>query len=535
MSPANFYVKFNAVQAHLFRCLPWLLVLAYPLVILALLNLSVFDSRDVVIIGIWFIGFYALASLLKQASILLVGIGILVLDAGLNLFHIVVLHGPLSANSLFVVANTNSGEAGDFIQFKSSFDYWYILPFFSLLFWAIRVSSTNPLPFWNKKIAWLGLMVSIIFFGENLYHNRFVRKALPPATRALVSFVETQQHFLTQTPRVRQHVSNTFSTNENDVVVLIVGESLTRRHMQLYGYARATNPLLRQRNDIQVYNRAVSPYTHTLTALLAAFTTSNIDNQQAYDSALSIIDVYASAGYKTYWLSNQSPAGLWDNAIYRLAQTAHQSVFINRLGNSSFDATMQASYDEALLPELGKALNDSANKKLIVLHLMGNHSLYEKRYPSSFAYFPMGDNKKQNTINAYDNAVRYNDYVLNTLFDTIAYNAQRNPNTHFAAIYWSDHGENVYDENNAVGHDYTGLVPWTQIEVPFMVWLSNNHPLKSSLAPHQQTLFMTDDAFHSLLDLGGLRTAAFDSTRSIFHRSFNAQRPAKLEDGNVYR
>ena len=99
MSPANFNVKFNAVQKHLFRCLPWLLVLAYPLAILALLNLSVFDSRDIVIVGIWFIGFYALASLLKQAWILLVGIGVLVLDAGLNLLHIVVLKGPLSANS----------------------------------------------------------------------------------------------------------------------------------------------------------------------------------------------------------------------------------------------------------------------------------------------------------------------------------------------------------------------------------------------------------------------------------------------------
>ena len=540
MSPANFNVKFNAVHAHLFRCLPWLLGLAYPLAILALLILSVFDSRDIVIVGIWFIGFYALASLLKQAWILLVGIGVLVLDAGLNLLHIVVLKGPLSANSLFVVANTNSGEAGDFIQFKSSFDYWYILPFFSLLFWAIRVSSTTPLQFWNKKIAWLGLIIPFIFLGENIVNQRFVRKALPPTSRALVSFVETQRHFLQQKPRVRQRVPNTFSTNENDVVVLIVGESLTRRHMQLYGYNRPTNPLLSQRTDIRVYNRAVSPYTHTLTALLSAFTTSNIDNQHPYDTSLSIIDVYASAGYKTYWLSNQSPAGLWDNAIYRLAQTAHQSVFVNRLGNSSFDATLQASYDEALLPELSKALNDSAHRKLIVLHLMGNHSLYEKRYPASFAYFPLVTDKKQNTINAYDNAVRYNDYVMNCLFDTMRQAAQQHPHISYAACYWSDHGENVYDENNAVGHDYTGLVPWTQIEVPFMIWCSAKHPLNERLqhgvwAQQKNKVFMTDDLFHAFLDAAGIRTPVFDSTRSIFNIHFNSSRPARLEDGNVYR
>ena len=520
--------------------LGWLFLSFFPLLVLAILNYPVFDSRDLLIVSVWCVVLYWVYYITQRSWVYLLAFSLIFIEGFLNLTHILLIHAPLSANSLFVLANTNTQEANDFLQLKQSSAFLFGIPFLALGVWAFRFNfSIKKNGSSNKPLIFLMLACGIFLF-ENLWHQRFVRKATPPATRAIVSFVETQQHFLQQKPRERQMVPNTFSTNENDVVVLIVGESLTRRHMQLYGYNRPTNPLLRQRNDILVYNRAVSPYTHTLTALLSAFTTSNIDNQQAYDSALSIIDVYASAGYKTYWLSNQSPAGLWDNAIYRLAQTAHQSVFINRLGNSSFDATLQASYDEALLPELSKALNDSANKKLIVLHLMGNHSLYEKRYPASFTYFPLDKDKKQTTINAYDNAVRYNDYVMNCLFDTMTQRAQQHPHISYAACYWSDHGENVYDENNAVGHDYTGLVPWTQIEVPFMIWCSAKHPLNERLqhgvwAQQKNNVFMTDDLFHTFLDAAGIRTAAFDSTRSIFNTHFNSSRPARLEDGNVYR
>jgi heptose-I-phosphate ethanolaminephosphotransferase len=512
----------------------WLLVCIYPLLVLIAINPNSFDSRDIAINVVWLALVYALYSIIRQRWVWVLALAYLCLDAGLNLLHIVFIHGPVSANSLFVVANTNTNEASEFVQLKSNYNYWFVLFFFSLVLWAIRTSYQKPLVFWKKNIALLVFGACFIFFAENTLHQRFVRKAVLPTTRAFISFAETQRNFLQQKPRVRKQVQVNALRSNPDVVIIILGESLTRRHMQLYGYARATNPLLTQRNDLVVYHNAVSPYSHTLTALLSSLTTANIDNQQAYDSSLSVLDVYASAGYKTYWLSNQSPAGLWDNAIYRLAQTAHRSVFINRQGNSSFDATLQASYDEDLIPILNQALHDTASKKFIVVHLMGNHSLYEKRYPQQLNYFNEESNNKQHTINTYDNAVRYNDFVMNTFFDSIAQKANRNTNTHYALCYWSDHGENVYDENNTVGHDYTGLLPWTQIEVPFMLWLSNNHPLKPSLAPHQQTLFMTDDALHSVLDLGGLRTPAYDSTRSIFHPAFNTARPAKLEDGNVY-
>src|SRR5690606_41021472 len=54
---------------------------------------------------------------------------------------------------------------------------------------------------------------------------------------------------------------------------------------------------------------------------------------------------------------------------------------------------------------------DDAKQKLIVLHLLGTHTAYHQRYPEEFNHFS-GSGKKEKIIAEYDNAVRYNDFVV---------------------------------------------------------------------------------------------------------------------------
>jgi len=46
--------------------------------------------------------------------------------------------------------------------------------------------------------------------------------------------------------------------------------------------------------------------------------------------------------------------------------------------------------------------------------------------------------------------------------------------------------------------------------------------------------YVSDDLFHSLIDLNMIQTNYLDSTRSIFHREFNYKRKRILCDGNDY-
>ncbi|HRP58781.1 MAG TPA: sulfatase-like hydrolase/transferase, partial [Vicingus sp.] len=172
--------------------------------------------------------------------------------------------------------------------------------------------------------------------------------------------------------------------------------------MSVYGYSKETNPKLKKRSDIIFYDDVVSAYSVTFKSVLSMLTNSNIENNLNIDEAVSLIDVFHSAGFKTYWISNQSPIGVWDNAIYNLAQTSDQVVFVNKFGNSSFESTYLASYDEMIFEPLQTVLQDDEKNRFVVVHLMGSHSSYNKRYPSTFNKFNNHSSDKEQLINEYD-------------------------------------------------------------------------------------------------------------------------------------
>ncbi len=79
---------------------------------------------------------------------------------------------------------------------------------------------------------------------------------------------------------------------------------------------------------------------------------------------------------------------------------------------------------------------------------MGNHGpAYFKRYPKEFEeYQPVCMTNElskcddQSVINGYDNAIRYTDYFLNNVINTLkAYE----PDYDVVMVYVSDHGESL--------------------------------------------------------------------------------------------
>lgn len=75
--------------------------------------------------------------------------------------------------------------------------------------------------------------------------------------------------------------------------------------------------------------------------------------------------------------------------------------------------------------------------------------------------------KKKKEIADYDNATRYNDYVLMQII-----NRFRNQNT--VLLYFSDHGEEVYDYRDHKGRDLSSnTISYNylkyQHEIPFMI------------------------------------------------------------------
>ncbi|MFQ6940671.1 MAG: phosphoethanolamine transferase [Alistipes finegoldii] len=148
--------------------------------------------------------------------------------------------------------------------------------------------------------------------------------------------------------------------------------------------------------------------------------------------------LFNEAGFRTWFLSNQSPQGAM---IDKLARDADSLIYMGH-----------PRYDMQLLDTMKRIVEaDTENDLLFILHCYGSHFSYHQRYPREAAYFLPDDDvaierqHKQKIWNAYDNSIRYTDAFLSSV---IGYLASLDC-VHLlgALLYCADHGEDMLDDD----------------------------------------------------------------------------------------
>jgi heptose-I-phosphate ethanolaminephosphotransferase len=302
-------------------------------------------------------------------------------------------------------------------------------------------------------------------------------------------------------------------------LVVVIGESLTRHHMSLYGYGRDTNPLLTARKpSLTVYRDVVSPQVHTIPVMRSVLTFADEAHPEYLTARPSLFELFNRAGYETSLISNQ-PFGENSSSYEPLLQ----------LANHAIDLSATNEPDGVLLEALEQALK-SDRRKLIVVHLMGSHTVYKFRYPPSFNRFnhlvqPFPERKDRLTANApeiidqYDNSVLYNDFVIASIMDMMERKDEPS-----AMVYFSDHGEEVFDFRNFTGHAFEKISAY-MCEVPFIVWTSDEFGRKrKDLVYEEARPFSTTDALYSLAHMAGMNFEGYDASRSLFSSHFVPRR-----------
>src|SRR5262249_52349193 len=128
-------------------------------------------------------------------------------------------------------------------------------------------------------------------------------------------------------------------------IILVLGESMARRHLSLYGYHRSTTPVLDSlRDSLLVQTDTISPHSHTARVVLAMFgvrsTQSRVERFQG-----GVLGAFRSSGVKTFWYSNQNEFGIWENPVTLLAKSADVWQFQKRWFKRTSDLEI---YDEGL-------------------------------------------------------------------------------------------------------------------------------------------------------------------------------------------
>lgn len=315
-----------------------------------------------------------------------------------------------------------------------------------------------------------------------------------------------------------------------EVYLLVIGETSRADNWELNGYRRPTNPRLSKRSGLISYPKALSESntTHKSVPLLMSHLDADTFGDSIYRSR-SVIDAFSEAGYTTIWISNQQRNGQLID------------FFGSRAGHSHFlTDDKREHHDLELCSYLKAELDSLSDRKLfIVLHTYGSHFNYKERYTPEYATFdPEGSaeasaDNRNGLINAYDNTIVYTDAVLDSIMTTVEQAGHP-----AALVYLSDHGEDIFDDSR---HRFLHASPtptYWQIHVPMLVWMSesyrNLHPDEYEAAGKNRNLDVSSSrsAFHTLVEMAGLRTPHLDRTASLASEYYTPTPRRYLNDYN---
>lgn len=426
-----------------------------------------------------------------------------------------------------LLIETNLKEGKEFISsYLKMGDILYIIIVIILLWVVGKIKIKNN----NKKFL---ILVLIFSFIEILDFNNLKHSSL---YRTIESFQNSFQNIKVSN-QLAQKMNNNITINKNNSqirnIVVIIGESTNRGHMSLYGYCKRTNPLLEKlKKNVYIFKDVISPHARTIPSLEKVLTFYNSEDSKQWYENNNIIDVMKKAGYDTYWFSNQEAFGIFGNTISTIAKRSDKVIF-NKIRDSEdeFDNV----FDEQIV-EKSKNYLENQNKKFVVYHLMGTHLMYNKRYPKEFNKFKVEEYsekksiEKRKFISEYDNAILYNDYVLNKIIQLYAKEES-------IIFYLSDHGEEVYEFRDFKGHKEDSPSRY-MLEIPFLIYLSDefkkNYPeIEKSIEKALNKPYMTDDIIHTILNIANIETKEYDETRSIVSDKFNEKRE-RIYKGKSY-
>ncbi len=460
-------------------------------------------------------------------------VGVMVIIAATVVPAVVLLYRlqfgqPFSRTELFAILQSNLGEATGFI---STFADWHILLIPSvalvgmILLFVHQPPGRMPKRFLPPALLLVILCVAIsLQYRDQLRLPQFIEENHALYHEELERFRAVQARYVGDEQRI---VAS--KDGHDETWIVLIGESLNRDHMGLYGYHRPTTPRLSQRHragELLVFEQPYAIHTHTAPVFERAFTAANQHNRERFFRMPSVIGVLNAAGVRTAWISNQIRYGPWDNIVSVMAERADTVMFLNDyIGATTYTKVR----DEAVIDPVRRLLNTPhRGSRVLFVHLMGNHHPYCIRYPDTYDRWRGGlplrefgalaqNAERAREINCYDNSVLYNDAIVDGLIRLL----EKRPDA-AGLLYTSDHADDV---DAGVGH-VAGRFTFSMTRIPLLLWTSEHWRAQYSdayrrLRQRRSRVFANDFLFDTMLGLFGVRTPLRDTTGDLSGEDFS--------------
>ena len=332
-------------------------------------------------------------------------------------------------------------------------------------------------------------------------------------------------------------------------IVLIIGESYGKLHSQQYGYFMPTTPrqIKREKSGLLVpFSDVVAPWNLTSFVFKNVFSLHVVGEKGEWCDYPLFPSLFRKAGYHVTFITNQFLPKA-KQAVYDFSG----GFFLNHpeLSEAMFDSRNQQLYrfDRGLLDDYDKNQQQhNTDHNLIIFHLLGQHVKYNQRFPSDRRHFKAEDyekkradldGKQRNVLADYDNAVLYNDSIVDAIIS-------RFEDKEAIIIYMPDHGEECYEGNRGfICRNHSAAIDYDlahyEFEIPFWIFCSYKYAAKhpdiyKEIIGAKNRRFMTDALPHMLLYLAGIHTKNYHAEYNILSPQYNEMRPRILKNTTDY-
>ena len=355
------------------------------------------------------------------------------------------------------------------------------------------------------------ILSSTIFFKDSAKHY----------TEELNLFRKTQEKIKTGVIEFEAK-----KIKKGETYIVIIPEALNKKHMGVYGYFRNTTPYLSEKTkkgELLLFTNVYSNHIDTMPALSFSLTDANQYNDKNYYTSLSIVDILNRSEIETHWITNQVIDKTLNNPVSIIAHETDHLVTLNHtVGKKS---NIQ-NHDGVLIDEVKKVLAQKTDKnRVIFVHLVGNHWSYFSRYTKDkYTLFKeelklgeFGRKASENDkINDYDNSVRYNDYVVNSILEEL----QKEKGVS-GFVYMPDHSYDTISDLGHLSREFT----YEMTQIPMIAWFSDDYKKEYSdkyniFASHKHTLFSNDMFYDTMIGLLDVKTDHYNSKYDLSSKAY---------------